>query len=172
MYPKMEGNIGVSFRRYSLRGKSAARMSSFLRLGMVPFHFKESVNYFEFLKLCVFSPVVRIHRFFILFSLTNKSCASPKVWENEVILFQVCDKSSHHVGFACDRPVPGLVRCTKCWRAKSPIDRLKLRLKKRSVGRMNQTMRMARFSCISVRQDSLVKIATDPPIRHVIVTLW
>lgn len=95
-----------------------------------------------------------------------------KVWENEVILFQVCDKSSHHVGFACDRPVPGLVRCTKCWRAKSPIDRLKLRLKKRSVGRMNQTMRMARFSCISVRQDSLVKIATDPPIRHAIATLW
>ena len=74
MYPKMEGNIGVSFRRYSLRGKSAARMSSFLRLGMVPFHFKESVNYFEFLKLCVFSPVVRIHRFFILFF----PCVSPK----------------------------------------------------------------------------------------------
>ena len=40
MYPKMEGNIGVSFRRFSLRGKSAARMSSFLRLGMVPFQFQ------------------------------------------------------------------------------------------------------------------------------------
>ena len=122
---------------------------------MVPFHFQESVNYFEFLKLCVFSPVVRIHRFFFVFFPSPKSpVQAQKVWENEVILFQVCDKSSHHVGFACDGPVPGLVRCTKCWRAKSPIDRLKLRLKKRSVGRMNQKMRwrgFLAFRCASAK---------------------
>lgn len=131
MYPKMEGNIGVSFRRYSLRGKSAARMSSFMRLGMVPFHFKESVNYFEFLKLCVFfSGGENSSLFYTFFPSPKSPVQAQKVWENEVILFQVCDKSSHHVGFACDGPALGLVRCTKCWRAKSPIDRLKLHLKK------------------------------------------
>ena len=130
MYPKMEGNIGViSFRRYALRGKSAARMSSFL-MEWFPFISRSLSIILNFWNFVFFLRWWEFMVFFCFFLSPKSPVQAQKVWENEVILFQVCDKSSHHVGFACDGPVPGLVRCTKCWRAKSPIDRLKLHLKK------------------------------------------
>ena len=51
--------------------RESARMSSFLRLGMVPFHSKILRSLSIILNLCVCSPVVRIHRLTMFFSLSG-----------------------------------------------------------------------------------------------------